>query len=562
MGLRAFSRFSPTFVQRVAIMKLQRIEIDAQQLTRLLDRLESRQLEPQDYKLLEAILESWQYLCSSLEKKNVSVKRLKRLLFGSSSEKTDKLLKDTAKKLSEAGQTEKNKSPPGEDKKPKRKGHGRNGADSYRAAERVQVPHQSLKVGDDCTQCGKGKLYELKPPSRIVVLKGQAPVQATVFECQRLRCSACGTVFTARTPEAAGAAKYDATAGSIVALLKYGNGMPFYRLEQLQKSLGIPLAASVQWRLVKQKAHVAEPVWEEFQRGAAQGEVLKNDDTHVTILQLLEDRSAALDHMDDEQKSEFAERTGVFTTAILSSGSERHTIALFHSGVKHAGENMDELLKKRDSGLPAPILMCDALSRNLPENFKVILANCSAHARRQFVDLVEAFPAECEYILETFKEVYRFDAQAKQMKLSAEERLAYHQEHSGPLMDEMHEWLPKQFEQRRVEPNSSMGEAISYMIKHWKALTLFLRVAGAPIDNSATERALKRAILNRKNSLFYKTLNGAKVGDILMSVIYTCILCKADPFDYLTQIEMHAAKVAVNPQDWMPWNYQDQLESS
>ena len=107
-----------------------------------------------------------------------------------------------------------------------------------------------------------------------------------------------------------------------------------------------------------------------------------------------------------------------------------------------------------------------------------------------------------------------------------------------------------------------MGEAISYMLKHWKALTLFLRVAGAPIDNSATERALKRAILNRKNSLFYKTLNGAKVGDILMSVIYTCILCKADPFDYLTQIETHAAKVAENPQDWMPWNYREQIESS
>ena len=543
-------------------MKPQRIEVDAQQLAQLLKRLESRRLEPQDYELLEAILESWQYVCSSLEKKNVSVKRLKRLLFGSSSEKTEKLLSEAVKKLSEAGQTEKNRSPPGGEKKPKRKGHGRNGADSYRAAKRVQVPHQSLKAGDDCTQCGKGTLYELKKPSRIVVFKGQAPVQATIFECQRLRCSACGTVFTAQAPEAAGAAKYDATAGSIVALLKYGNGLPFYRLEQLQKSLGIPLAASVQWKLVKQKASVAEPVWEELQRGAAQGEVLKNDDTPVTILQLLKDRSVALQHIEAEQQSKFAERTGVFTTAILSSGSERHTIALFHSGVKHAGENMDELLKKRDSNLPAPILMCDALSRNLPENFKVILANCSAHARRQFTDLVEAFPTECEYILETFKKVYRYDDQAKKMKLSPEQRLAYHQEHSAALMDEMHEWLSEQFKERRVEPNSSMGEAISYMLNHWKPLTLFLKEPGAPLDNNATERALKRAILNRKNSLFYKTLNGAKVGDILMSVIYTCILCKADPFDYLTQIEQHAAKVAENPQDWMPWNYREQIESS
>jgi hypothetical protein len=331
-----------------------RIDVDARQLAQLLERLESRKLEPQDYELLEGMLETWQYLCSSLEKKSFSVKRLKRLLFGSSSEKTDKLLKNTDKKSNEAGQTERNKSPPGGDKKPKRKGHGRNGAESYRAAERVQVPHQSLKAGDKCTQCGKGKLYELKTPSRIVVFKGQAPVQATIFECQRLRCSACGAVSVAQAPEEAGSVKYDATAGSIVALLKYGNGLPFYRLEQLQKSLGIPLAASVQWKLAKQKAHVAEPVWEQLQRGAAQGEVLNNDDTPVTILQLLKDRSAALEHTDEEMQSIADERTGVFTTAILSSGSERHTIALFHSGVRHAGENLNELLKERDPNLICP----------------------------------------------------------------------------------------------------------------------------------------------------------------------------------------------------------------
>jgi transposase len=540
-----------------------RIEIDTRQLAQLLKRIENRKLEPQDYELLEGMLETWQYLCSALEKKNFSVKRLKRLLFGPKTEKSEKLLNDSEKKKNEVQNTENNRSPPKAAERGKPKGHGRNGAESYRAAERVQVPHQSLKVGDECTECGKGKLYELKTPSRVVVFKGQAPVQATIFECQRLRCSACGAVFVARAPEEAGAAKYDATAGSIVALLKYGNGLPFYRLEQLQKSLGIPLAASVQWKLAEQKAHVVEPVWEELHRVAAQGEVLNNDDTPVTILQLLKDRSAALpEHTDEEQQSIADVRTGVFTTAILSSGSERHTIALFHSGVRHAGENLDELLKGRDPNLQAPILMCDALSRNLPKNFQVILANCNAHARRQFVDLVEAFPAECEYILEVFKKVYHYDEQAKKMKLGAEKRLAYHRQHSEPLMEEFHQWLSSQFTEKNVEPNSSLGEAISYILKHWKALTLFLRVPGAPLDNSACERALKRAILNRKNSLFYKTLGGAKVGDVLMSVIYTCILCKADPFDYLTQIETHSAEVAENPQLWMPWNYREQIQSS
>lgn len=538
-----------------------RIEVDSQQLQQLLERLKSRKLEEQDYELLEGMIETWQFICSSLEKNKLSIKRLKRILFGPTSEKSDKLLKNTEKNLKGTEQTEKNRSPPKESDKPKAKGHGRNGAESYWGAEWVQVAHQSLKVGDKCSQCGKGKLYELKLPSRIVVFRGQPPVQATVYECQRLRCSACGAVFVAQVPEEAGAERYKATAGSIVALLKYGNGFPFYRLDRLQKSLGVPFPASVQWKLAKEKADVHKPIWKQLLREAAQGEVLNNDDTPITILQLLKDRSVALEqHTDDEQQKKAAERTGVFTTAILSSGAERHTIALFHSGVKHAGENLEALLKERDPNLPAPILMCDALSRNVPKSFQIILANCNAHARRQFVDLLEAFPAECEYVLETFKKVYYNDEQAKNLRLNPEERLAYHQQHSEPLMEDFHEWLSSQFKQKKVEPNSSMGEAISYMLNHWEALTQFLRVPGAPLDNNRCERALKRAILHRKNSMFYKTLNGAKAGDILMSVIYTCILSKVNPFDYLTETETHAAEVAANPQDWMPWNYREQIK--
>ncbi len=113
----------------------------------------------------------------------------------------------------------------------------------------------------------------------------------------------------------------------------------------------------------------------------------------------------------------------------------------------------------------------------------------------------------------------------------------------------------EQIEGKHVEPNSSLGQAINYMLKHWKKLTLFLRVPGAPLDNNICERALKMAILHRKNSLFYKTRRGAYVGDLFMSLIHTCQLCDADPFDYLTQLQEHAEKVAGDPGAWMPWNY-------
>jgi hypothetical protein len=94
-----------------------------------------------------------------------------------------------------------------------------------------------------------------------------------------------------------------------------------------------------------------------------------------------------------------------------------------------------------------------------------------------------------------------------------------------------------------------------YMLKHWKGLTLFLRKAGAPVDNNIAERALKKAIIHRKNSLFYRSQHGADVGDIFMSLIYTCESCGSNPFEYLQALQVHATDVEDHPQQWLPWNY-------
>jgi hypothetical protein len=249
-----------------------------------------------------------------------------------------------------------------------------------------------------------------------------------------------------------------------------------------------------------------------------------------------------------------AQRTGLFTSGIVSTRDGRR-IALFFSGRKHAGENLKDVLAERAADLPPPIQMCDALSRNVPAELKTILANCLAHGRRPFVDLADRFPEACGYVLESLKVVYRNDAVAKERQLSREERLQFHQAESGPTMRELHAWLTRQFDERHVEPNSGLGGAISYLLRHWEKLTLFLRVAGAPLDNNVCERALKKAILHRKNSYFFKTQRGARVGDIFMSLIYTCELSAANPFDYLTELERHSAEAASNPQGWMPWNY-------
>jgi transposase len=253
-----------------------------------------------------------------------------------------------------------------------------------------------------------------------------------------------------------------------------------------------------------------------------------------------------------------SERTGMFTTGIVSRKAGRD-IALFFTGKQHAGENLADVLRRRAAELDTPIQMCDALSRNLPQEFKLILSNCLAHSRRRFTEVVEDFPQECRYVIETLAKVYRFDANAKEQKMSDEERLRFHQEKSAPLMAELDRWLVDQIEGLKMEPNSGLGQAIEYAIKHWEKLTRFLHVAGAPLDNTVVERALKKSILRRKNSLFFKTQNGARVGDIFTSLIYTCQLQGVDPFDYLNELQRHSEELAANPGEWMPWNYKATL---
>jgi transposase len=204
--------------------------------------------------------------------------------------------------------------------------------------------------------------------------------------------------------------------------------------------------------------------------------------------------------------------------------------------------------------------MCDALSRNSPKTgIKTLLANCLAHGRRQVVEVVENFPEECRHILEKLGHVYHNDALAREQELSAEERLRFHQERSGPVMSELQEWMRAQLAEHRVEPNSGLGKAIFYLLNHWTKLTLFLSQPGAPIDNNVVERALKKAILNRRNALFYKTLNGAHTGDLFMSLIHTCELNGINPFEYLTELLRHAEGLREKPSQWLPWNYRETL---
>ena len=538
--------------------ELKRINLNLDQVDDLLKRVENRSLQEGDYEIIKAMAETIYLLSQVVNEKATSIRRLLKMLFGAGTEKLENVIKNANKNKSETESSElssentdddhgtkDNKNKP--DRKPK--GHGRNGAADYTGAEKVDVLHSKLKSGDSCPACLKGKVYESLVPAVIVRITGKPPLHATVYQLQRLRCNLCGEIFKADAPKGIGEDKYDETSGAMIALLKYGAGMPFNRMEQLQAGLGIPVPASTQWDIVEQVANRIYPVYEELMRQAAQGDVIYNDDTTMKILTLMQQNNA----VDDQDRSE---RKGIFTTGILSTLDDRK-IALFFTGRKHAGENINDLLKKRHPDRDPPIQMCDALSRNIPKELKTILANCMAHGRRKFVDVTWNFPDECSYVIETLAEVYKNDKAARKQNMSPDERLKFHQTKSGPLMEELKTWFDEQFDQKKVEPNSGLGQAISYMQNHWKELTLFLRAPKAPLDNNLCERALKKAILHRKNALFYKTEHGAYIGDMFMSLIHTCNLADINPYEYLISLQKHSSELFKHPEKWMPWNYDD-----
>ncbi len=564
----------------------QRRDIPLEELKSIIAKAKQGALGDEDVAKLDAAVDTLAELTLELEAKGASVQRLRRLLFGASTETTRNVVGEKAEAPSEENETpavanEANEEtssssevaacvdvaspptsetpePPAQPKteKTKRPGHGRNGEASYTGATRVKIPHERLTVGELCELCLRGKLYPLSA-SMLVRVTGMAPLHATVYELERLRCNTCGEVFTAKAPEGVGEEKYDESASAMIGMLKYGTGVPFYRLERLEGALGIPMPASTQWDLIEKALRILIPAFDELLRLAAQGDLLHNDDTPVQILELFRELKEA-ESQANEAGNHGKERTGKYTTGIVSVKGDRK-IALFLSGKKHAGENLRDLLEKRAADLPPPIHMSDALSANNAVGHETIRGSCNTHARRNFVEVADAFPDEVRYVLEELRIVYANDDDAKRDQMSDQVRLDYHQERSGPVMKRLKEWLDQQIDDHIVEPNSTLGKAIKYMRRHWDKLTLFLRVPGAPLDNNICERILKKAILHRKNALFYATLNGAHAGDVFMSLIHTAELAGENPFDYLHAMLRNPADVLESPEDWLPWNYRQTL---
>jgi transposase len=435
------------------------------------------------------------------------------------------------------------------DAKPKGKNKGRNPHTVYEGAEIEWHTLEDIQPGSPCPEnlC-TGKLSAL-PAGVIVVVDGQPITKVTKHFVEKYRCGLCGYRIEAKAPEELeGKQKvYTPELKAYLAMHKFFLAVPYHRMDSYQKMLNQPLPDSTQWNLIEALASSCYPVFNYAKILAANSKIIWNDDTVNRILEVIA----------ENKRGENA-RTGMYTTCIMAETEDGHKIALYLNGTQHSGENVEDVLKKREEGKEPIIQMSDALAANTPATIATIACYCLSHGFRKIEYLDDYFPLPCMSIMKKLGEVFEFDAKTREM--TDDERLEYHIEHSKPIMFALYEQILDLLSSKDVEPNGELAKALRYFQNHWVELTRFLSVAGAPIDNNIVERALKLAIRVRKNSLFYKSRYSAALSGMLISLIYTCTYAHVNPATYLTALQKNEKAVTKNPEHWLPWNFEKQLE--
>jgi len=418
----------------------------------------------------------------------------------------------------------------------------------------VKVHHKldGLNKGDRCPECNIGTLYKYEP-AQLLRITGHTPYTSELHLSERLRCNACNQFFTATLPielmaDGGNNQKYGYSARSLMALNKYFAGAPFYRQESMQDILGFSITASTVFDQCEYVGNDLQPVFNALFTLGADAQHFHLDDTPHRILDQKEIQKKK------RNSDQLQTRTGLYASGIIASCDD-HDIILFQTNIGHAGEFIDELLQKRHPDQPPPILMSDALSSNNPTVMPVLHAACNSHGRRQFVDVINQFPDEVEWVLQRYGLIWENETEIVSQAMTAAQRLAFHQEHSLPVMNEIRTWGQQQFDNETVEENSSLGKAIAYFNRHFERLTLFCQIEDAKIDNNTMEAILKLIVRNRKNAYFYKTLAGAAISDVITSCIATAMHADVNVFDYFNAVQKNSLEVKKDPMNWLPWNY-------
>ena len=553
------------------------IELPVSELDELISRVEQAKqaqlcLSAEDCDLLLNAVLTLATMQERLSHNDLTIAKLKKLLgIVRSSEKTQDLFPDANKSDGvddQPGEQNTNEANPvggsdGKDKKDKRdKQSGQKGADKSRKPPKPKPPTthkhplEGLSKGDPCPECFTGKLYKYTPATLLRIV-GHEPLSSERHLCEQLRCSTCSAIFTASLPEHVKAdgrpgQKYGYSARALLAIMRFFAGLPFNRQQTVHNLLGGHIAASTVFDQCEHLANALHPVFKAIMRDAANGLIFYVDDTTNRILQ----QEPVIKTRAGKQRL----RTGVYSSVCVAITATGQRLTLFQTNVGHAGEWMEEILQGRDPQLATPVIMSDALSANRVIGTDTEVALCSSHGRRNFAELSEQHPRQVLKILQLYKHAWINEDRCRENQLTDIERRDYHQQHSLPVMHQLRELCELQLaseqdEQPLVEPNSNLGKAMRYFIKHFTGLSAFCRIPGAPLDNNDSERALKLVIRGRKNSLFHQTAVGANIADVICSVLAICHEQGVDAQDYLVAVQRNQLQVKASPEKWLPWNY-------
>ncbi len=525
-------------------------EIDQKQLSELIARVEQAiahdlALSAEDLKLLLLAITTLSELQYHIEEDNITLYKLRKLLG---------MVKQSESRRNNFAATSQKKGK----KKPNKRSFKKN-----QATKSPTVVHHAIvdyKKGDVCPCCNNGKLYK-HAPCTLLRVTGHAPFEATQHVSEQYRCNACQQIFSAPLPaevlkDGDPQQKYGFSARALMALSKFYSGLPYYHQSNLSSILGCSISASTCYDQCVLVSYALEPVYQALQQLAADAPFLDIDDTHNRIL------SQQPEMRSNRHGSGQRLRSGVYTSGLIATlADSNHEIILFETSLGHAGEHLDSILSQRDSNLPAPVVMSDALSSNT-SSYPTIQTNCNAHSRRQFYDVATTRPEEVEWLLERYSLIWQHDSHSKNTNHTPAERLSYHKDHSLPVMQELHSWATKHATDADFEEHSGFGKAINYFLRHFDKLAKFCSIEGAKIDNNRMEERLKQTIRVRKTSHFFKTPEGARVANIITSVIATADVSGINIFDYLLELQRNRVAVADNPKAWLPWNYAQTMKTN
>lgn len=520
-------------------------DIDFSELAKLIERVEQAieydlALSVDDMKLLLCAITTLCTLQSTMEQNHITLHKLRKLLG---------MVQQSEKRQAS------DRKPRGKEPKPKKP---RDQKKMNRLTKTVNHALSENQRGSVCCECQRGKLYPY-PSAKLLRVTGHAPFEATQHVVEQLRCNACQALYKAALPQEVlddgdENQQYGYSARALMAINKFYTGTPYYHQENLTDLFGFYISASTIFDQCEYVANDSMPVFYELRRLAAEAQLFLLDDTHHRILEQQPE-------MRDKPNGKGQQlRSGIYSSGLIAIRADGHEIILFETSLGHAGEHLDEILKHRPDNSPTPIVMNDALSSNTVTKRKVLVCYCNAHARRQFFDLEKLYPDEIGKILDLYGKIWKNEAVVKEKHMSHEQRLAYHQEHSLPAMTSIREWAEKRMESKSFEEHSALGKAIKYFLKYYDGLIMFCVALGAPIDNNRMEEKLKIVIRGRKTSHFYKTVNGAGVANVIISLIATAAQAGANSYDYLVALQKNRESVKANPKNWLPWTYEKTLE--